>query len=70
MTPQQIAELVYLVHRYGDDDILRTVAEDRDLYVSQGPNLLSSEQYNTCVFEKYFSVKQRIGIYLALCGQV
>lgn len=23
-----------------------------------------------CVFEKYFSVKQRIGIYLALCCQV
>jgi hypothetical protein len=47
MTSIQITELVYLVHIYGDDNILQTVSENRDLYLSQGPNFGDRERYNT-----------------------
>ena len=48
MTPMQLTELVYLVHYRGDDDILQTVSENRNLYLSQGPNFgRYREQYNS-----------------------
>jgi len=35
MIPTKICELVYLIHRYGDDDTLRNAAEDQELYLSE-----------------------------------
>jgi len=48
MAPNQLAELVYLLHSFAPDELLVEIATDSDVYLSAGPTF-------SCFDETYFS---------------
>ncbi|MEK7751308.1 MAG: hypothetical protein AAB654_05290, partial [Acidobacteriota bacterium] len=47
MTPVQVAELVFLLHRRGDENALSCIAGDPELYGSPGPQFTHGEVYRS-----------------------
>lgn len=47
MVPNQLAELVYLLHGFAPDEILAEIAKDPDVYISAGPTFRDGEIYSS-----------------------
>ena len=58
MTGVQLTELVYLLHRYGSDSALLTMASHPELHIARGPELTGSEGQHT----EHFGVQAEIAL--------